>query len=80
MPNLRFAAPVERRVAVVTGGANGIGKAVALRLAEAGRDLVIADLAPEGAAAAQAVEAFGQRALFRPTEVTDDASVRGLID
>lgn len=79
MPNLRFAAPVERRVAVVTGGANGIGRACALRLAEAGRDVVIADLAAEGEAAAQAVRDLGQRGLFRRTDVTDEAAVRALM-
>ena len=35
MARLRFAAAKERRVAVVTGGARGIGAACALRLAEA---------------------------------------------
>jgi len=79
MPNLRFAAPVERRVAVVTGGANGIGRACALRLAEAGRDIVIVDQAAEGEAAAQAVEALGQRALFRAVDVTDEAGVRAVM-
>jgi NAD(P)-dependent dehydrogenase (short-subunit alcohol dehydrogenase family) len=79
MPNLRFAAPVEPRVAVVTGGANGIGRACALRLAEAGRDLVIADQA-DGAEAARAVEALGRRALFCPLDVTDEAAVRAVMD
>jgi len=80
MPNLRFAAPVERRAAVVTGGANGIGRACALRLAEAGRDVMIADLSPEGEAAAHAVSALGQRGLFRLTDMTDEAAVRALMD
>jgi NAD(P)-dependent dehydrogenase (short-subunit alcohol dehydrogenase family) len=79
MPNLRFAAPVERRVAVVTGGANGIGRACALRLAEAGREVVIADLAEEGRNTAQAVEALGRRALFRRADVTDEAALQALM-
>jgi len=79
MPNLRFAAPVEPRVAIVTGGAMGIGRATALRLAEAGRDIVIADVAPEAAEVVRAVEALGRRALWHPTDVTDPAAVQGLV-
>ncbi len=74
MPDLRFAAPLETRVALITGGANGIGRAAALRLAEAGRDVVIADVA-EGAAVVAAVEAHGRRAQYLPLDVTDEAAV-----
>jgi len=80
MPNLRFAAPVERRVAIVTGGARGIGRASALRLAEAGRDIVIADLQDEhGASAVAEVEALGQKALYLRTDVTDEAAVHEMV-
>ena len=79
MPELRFAAPVERRVAVITGGARGIGGATAVRLAEAGRDVVIADvLAEEAAETLAQVTALGQRALFIPTDVSDEAAVRAM--
>ena len=81
MPELRFAAPKERRVAVITGGARGIGGATAVRLAEAGRDVVIADvLADEAAETLAQVQAFGQRALFIPTDVGDEAAVQALAD
>lgn len=79
MPNLRFAAPKERRVAVVTGGASGIGAACALRLGEEGRDVVIADVSESGAEVAGQVEAMGQRALFVPTDVTVEAAVRAMV-
>jgi NAD(P)-dependent dehydrogenase (short-subunit alcohol dehydrogenase family) len=80
MPNLRFAAPVERRVAVITGGAQGIGRASALRIAEEGRDIVIADLDPNGENVVREVEALGQKALFVKTDVTDESAVHAMVD
>lgn len=80
MPNLRFAAPVERRTAIVTGGAQGIGRASALRLAEAGRDIVIADVDPHGAEVAAEITKLGQRAEFIATDVTNESAVHALID
>ncbi len=79
MPHLRFAAPKERRLAVVTGGASGLGAACALRLAAEGRDVVIADLSERGAEVAAQVEAMGQRALFVATDVTVEESVRAMV-
>lgn len=79
MSNLRFAAPKERRVAVVTGGGRGIGRACALRIAAEGRDVVIAEVGDFGAEVVPEVEALGQRALFVRTDVTDEASVKGMV-
>ncbi len=79
MPPLRFAAPLEQRVAVITGGAQGIGRATALRLAEAGRDIVIADLHPDGGHVVRAIEALGRRALWLTTDVTDPVAVQALV-
>jgi NAD(P)-dependent dehydrogenase (short-subunit alcohol dehydrogenase family) len=45
------------RVAVVTGGAQGLGLAIVERLAREGCDLVVADINEAGAQAAGAVEA-----------------------
>lgn len=56
---------LQDQVAVVTGAANGIGRACAVRFAEEGADVVIADLLPEPAEATlAAVEATGRRAVF----------------
>lgn len=79
MAELRFAAPIERRAAVVTGGARGIGRACALRLAEAGRDICIADVEQAGAQVAAEVEALGRLALFVPTDVTQEQAVHSMV-
>jgi len=80
MANLRFAAPKERRVALITGGARGLGRASALRIAEEGRDIVIADMLDEqGAAVVQEIEALGQQALYLRTDVTDESAVQALV-
>ena len=81
MPNLRFAAPKEQRVAVITGGARGIGGASAIRIAEEGRDVVIADILEEEAAdVVKEIEQIGQRALFIKTDVADSAAVQSMVD
>jgi 3-oxoacyl-[acyl-carrier protein] reductase len=53
----------EARVALVTGGAQGIGKSIALALARSGADVAVVDLNPAGVEAAAAeVRALGRRA------------------
>ena len=80
MSDLRFAAPRERRVALITGGSRGLGRASALRIAEEGRDIVIADLLEEqGAGVVEEVEALGRKGLFVPTDVTDEDSVKAAV-
>lgn len=80
MPNLRFAAPKEDRVAVITGGGRGIGRACALRIAEEGRDIVVADvLEEEGREVVQAVEVLGRQAIFVPTDISDEAAVWAMV-
>ena len=78
MPNLRFAAPKERRLAIVTGGARGIGAASALRVAQEGRDIVIADV-EDGSAVVGQIEAIGQKALYIKTDVSDEAAVHQMV-
>jgi len=61
------------QVAAITGGAQGIGHAVARRLHEAGAHVVLWDI--DGALADEAAAAFGARAEGRALDVTDHAAV-----
>ena len=65
-----------QRVAVVTGGANGLGLADAERLAAGGYAVVVADLDAE--AAARAAERLGSDAIGVPVDVADPEAVEGL--
>jgi NAD(P)-dependent dehydrogenase (short-subunit alcohol dehydrogenase family) len=67
------------KVAVITGTANGIGRASALRFAEEGAAIVGADvLAEENAGTVELVEATGGRMIGLTVDVTDDDSVAAM--
>ncbi|MGN6426455.1 MAG: SDR family NAD(P)-dependent oxidoreductase [Leifsonia sp.] len=70
------------RRAVVTGGAQGLGKAIAERLAEAGADILIVDIneEPASAAAAELAERYGVTAIGTRADVSDTASVIAAAD
>lgn len=72
---------LENRRAVVTGGAFGIGRAIALRLARDGCDVGILDRnAADGAEALDLIRQTGRRAFFAETDVSDSASARRGMD
>ena len=76
-----MSARLEGKVALVTGGASGIGRACALRFAADGADVVVADLNPErGRAVVAAVQARGRRGLFVPVDVGEEASCEAMAD
>jgi 2-hydroxycyclohexanecarboxyl-CoA dehydrogenase len=69
------------RVALVTGGARGIGRAIALALAQDGRSVAVGDLrAEEAAAVAGEIEGAGGRAAGLELDVTDAGSVAGAVE
>jgi NAD(P)-dependent dehydrogenase (short-subunit alcohol dehydrogenase family) len=69
------------KVAIVTGGSRGIGRSIALGLAEHGADVAIAARKPEALAeAVAAVEALGRRAVAVPTNVRRTEELRALVD
>jgi (S)-1-phenylethanol dehydrogenase len=65
------------KVAVITGGANGIGQAFARRLAAEGVDVAIADMAPADETV-RLVEGIGRRALAVACDVASPESVAAL--
>jgi NAD(P)-dependent dehydrogenase (short-subunit alcohol dehydrogenase family) len=68
------------KTAVVTGGASGIGRGIALRLARDGADLAICDLSfPAAEAVAEEVVSFGRRAVAAQVDVANSASVQSAL-
>lgn len=68
------------RVALVTGGASGIGRATALRLAEEGASVLVTDIQDEaGETVATEIRNKGGRALYRHHDVSDEAAWREVV-
>lgn len=72
---------VEGKVAVVTGGASGIGRATAVELARRGADVVVADLHEARIDEVRAeIESMGRRVLTVHCDVAKDADIEALRD
>jgi sorbitol-6-phosphate 2-dehydrogenase len=72
---------LENRIALVTGGAQGLGAAICHRLAQEGAHVTVADLNLEGAeqTAAEVREQTGRRAIALAVNVADEAQVEAVV-
>lgn len=72
--------PLRGKVAIVTGASSGIGRAISLRLAEAGVACALAARRKEALEElAQEIEKIGGQALVVPTDVTDAHELEALV-
>ncbi|MGZ4650467.1 MAG: 3-hydroxyacyl-CoA dehydrogenase [Kineosporiaceae bacterium] len=69
---------ITNSVALVTGGASGLGLAAARRLSHAGARVVVVDL--PGSDGEKAARELGEEAVFAPADVADEAAVISAID
>lgn len=79
--NLDSRIRLDGQVAIVTGGGGGIGRAIALSLAEAGADIVIAELIPERLAEVEArITELGRACLPVETDMSKPDQVRAMVE
>ena len=72
---------LEGKVAIVTGGSRGIGRAIALAFAEAGADMVVCSRALDGelGAVAEEIRGLGRRSLAVQADITRKDAVDNLV-
>ena len=74
--------PLENRIAIITGGAQGLGEAICLRLASEGCHVAVSDLNEEGAAstATKVIQQTHQQAISFKVDVTNEENVASMVD
>ncbi len=66
--------------AIVTGAGQGIGRSIALKIAQEGADVVVAEMNPDtGAQTAKDIEALGRNALFISIDVANQKQVQNMV-
>lgn len=70
-----------KKLAVITGAGSGIGRATALRFAEEGAAVCVADIDAEGGQqTVRQIEAAGGRGIFRRADISHESEIRDLMD
>ena len=68
------------KVGLATGAANGVGRAVAMRMADEGADVVVSDIDQlAGEAVVEEIEALGRTAHFIKTDMSSVESIRKMV-
>jgi NAD(P)-dependent dehydrogenase (short-subunit alcohol dehydrogenase family) len=69
------------KVAIVTGGGAGVGEAIALRYAQEGARVVVAEIIPaRGQSSVDAIHKLGGEAIFVPTDVSSEEQVKDMVE
>jgi len=68
------------KIAIVTGAGQGIGRSIALKMAQEGADVAIVDVNLDtGERVRKEVEALGRKALYFAVDVVDQGQVKGMV-
>jgi len=72
---------LKEKKAIVTGAGQGIGRSIALKMAQEGADVVVAEWNPDtGNQTKKEIEALGRKALLFPADVADQKQVKGMVE